>query len=61
MYIENELILVAGSSINAVQSLQMEHDGLSNLQMELIVFPPWQESQSLKLLFFKERIKVLEP
>ena len=55
-----QLVLVGESSINAVQSLQLEHDGLSNLHMEVIVFPPWQQAISLKLLFFKERIKVLE-
>jgi len=30
-----QLVLVAGSSINAVQSLQLELDGLSKLHMEL--------------------------
>ena len=39
-----QLVLVAGSSVNAVQSLQLEHDGLSKLLVELIVFLPWQES-----------------
>jgi len=52
-YLET-ISLVAGSSINAVQSLQLEHDGLSNLHMELIVFPPWQESWSLKIAIFQE-------
>ena len=32
------MVLVAGYSISAVQSLQLEHDGLSNLHMELIFF-----------------------
>ena len=37
-----QLVLVAGSSINAVQNLQLEHDGLSILHMKLTFFPPWQ-------------------
>jgi len=49
--------LVAGSSINAVQSLQLEHDGPSNLHN---CFPTLAVALSLKLLFFKERIEVLE-
>jgi len=31
------MVLVAGSSISAVQSLQLEHDDPSNLHMELII------------------------
>ena len=38
-----QLVLVAGLSNKTVQSLQLEHDGLSNLHMELIVFLPGEK------------------
>ena len=38
----NYWFLVAGFSIHAVQSLQLEHDGQSKFYVELIVFPLWQ-------------------
>jgi len=55
-----QLVLEAGSSINDVQSLLLEHDDLSNFHMELIVLLPWQQAMSQKWLFFKKRIKVFE-
>ena len=58
---KQSFFLVARSNIKAALSLQLENDGLSNLHMNLIVFTPWQQVKSIKLLFSRRRLKLSNP